>query len=376
MSDKLRVLILVKGLGLGGAERLLSESVPYLDRESIDYEIAYLTPWKDDLVPAFEQASIPVHCLDIGNELDPRAAIRLQRLLRDRRVDLVHSHSPYPSVLARLLAPLTGSPAIVHTEHSLPDSRRAVTQLANRLTYRLTDCVIAVSANVKAGIESGGWLKPHFIEVVHGGVDDRLLSPVDEELVRVTRNELGVDPESFVVGNVAHLRSQKGHTVFLEAAKLIIEEEPDTTFVLVGREKEPGFLDELKAQAAALGIGDRVIFAGFRPNPFPILASLDLFMMTSLYEGFPIALVEAMAVGLAIVATDVGGVGEAIQSGVEGLLVPPRDPHALADAALRLLRDPAERMLLSGHARTRVAAEFTLESMVRRVESLYRDTLS
>ena len=270
MSDTLRVLILVKGLGLGGAERLLSESIPYLDRKSIHYEIAYLTPWKDDLVPDFERASIPVHCLDIANELDPRAAIRLRALLRDRGVNLVHSHSPYPSVIARLVASsLRGSPAIVHTEHSLPDSRKPVTQIANRLTYRLTDCVIAVSENVKSGIERGGWLKPRSIEVIRGGVDDRLLAPMDEASIRRTRAELGIDPESQLVGNVAHLRSQKGHPVFLEAAKLIIEQEPNTTFLLVGREKEPGFLDALRSQAARLEISDRVIFAGFRRIPFP-----------------------------------------------------------------------------------------------------------
>lgn len=143
----------------------------------------------------------------------------------------------------------------------------------------------------------------------------------------------------------------------------------------MGREKQLGIQQSLEAQAAALGIGDRTHFTGFRPDPYPFLAMFDVFLMSSHYEGFPIALIEAMAMGKAVVATRVGGVPEAVTHGEDGLLIDAGDAVALADAALGLLDDESERSRLGRSAAKTAEERFSIEAMVRQVESAYDEVL-
>lgn len=365
------ILLLVKGLGLGGAERLLARSIPHLDRTRFNYKICYLTPWKDDLVGEFEQARIPTFCLDIANELSPVAAFRLARLLRREAVDLIHSHSPYPAVLARLVSPFTAVRGLVHTEHSLPASRRALTEIANRFTRRVGDRTIAVSNEVARALPGR-----EEIDVIHGGVDLEAMKTASETSdARVIRSKLGIPDSHLVVGNVAHLRSQKNLELFLEAASQILAERGQASFVIVGREKEEGYQARLEALTETLGIAPHIFFTGFRSDPYPYVAAFDVFMMSSRYEGFPIALVEAMAMGKAVVATDVGGVSEAITNEETGLLVESGDSDALAKGVLRLLENEADRHRLGRRAEEVVHERFSMPAMVSAVEAVYGEVL-
>ena len=375
MSRRKKVLILIKGLGLGGAEKLLASSVPYLDRSTFEYELAYFTPWKQDLVPEFEVAGVPVHCLDSRFDPDPLAALRLGRLLRQRNVDLLHSHSPYPAVFGRLASPFAGVGALVHTEHNMPRAHRRTTRVANRLTYPLSNATIAVSREVSDAVSDVRFLRPPALQVIYGGVDEAALELVDDAATARARSRFGIPEGHRVIGNVAHLRAQKGHAFFVQAARFILDDEPETTFVLIGREKEPGYVKTLEAQAGELGISERIIFTGFQAEPYPIVANFDLFMMSSLYEGLPVAMMEAMALGKPVVAPDVGGIKEAVQDGVNGLLVNAAEPRALADKALILLRDHALRERMSEKARARIHQKFSIRSMVSETESVYRTLL-
>ncbi len=369
-------MIVVKGLGLGGVERLLSRSVPELDRNRYDYEICYFTPWKNDVVDSFESQGMRVHCLDVSHEMSPVALRRLARLIREGSFDLVHTHSPYPSVLARLVSLTNQSLRVVHTEHSLPNSRRLLTRAANRATYRMCDLVISISSDVDRAISSGPWPRPPATEIIRGGIGVSDMTPVDSSIKASVRADLSIPENHQIVGNVAHLRKQKGHTLFLEVAKRVLEKKANTTFVLVGREKEPGFEDELRSMAGRLGIESRIIFTGFVRDPYPILSTFDVFLMTSQHEGFPIALIEAIALGIAAVATDVGGVGEAVTHEREGLLAPSGDVEKLTAHVTRLLSDFAERSRLASNARDRVTTEFAIEQMVHRVEFAYQKLLT
>jgi len=371
-----RVLILVKGLGLGGVERLLSGSVPELDRDRFDYEICYFTPWKDDVVGSFANQGVKVHCLDVSHELSLVAFRRLARLIGNGSYNLVHTHSPYPSVLARLVSLVHRRLRIVHTEHSLPGSRNLMTRLANRLTYPMCDLVIAISADVERAVTTSRWFRPPTTRIIRGGVANADMRRADAQGRASVRTALGIPEDHQVIGNVAHLRKQKGHKLFLEVANRVVKKKPNTTFVLVGREKEPGFEAELRSMARRLGIEGRVVFAGFVPDPYPILSTFDLFLMTSQHEGFPVALIEAMALGVASIATDVGGVGEAIRDGIDGLLAPFGDAETLSAQALRLLDDAPERARLGANARQRVHDEFSIETMVNEVEAMYEVLLA
>lgn len=371
-----RVLILVKGLGLGGVERILSESIPYLSRDRFEYELCYFTPWKDDVVPNFEEAGITTFCLDIARDHSPRNIARVRSFLRERRYDLIHSHSPFPSAVARMTAPREDLHGIVHTEHSLPGSRNWITRAANRLTYPRCDAVVSVSRVVKAEVDKGRLFRPKSSRLIYGGIGEAALADVSDEAVRAVRAELGIPQDDRVVGNVAHLRSQKGHEVWLKTAASVLQAIPNTTFVIVGREKQPGLQVELEGLAARLGISDRVRFVGFRPDPYPYLASFDVFLMASEFEGFPIALVEAMAMGRPVVSTDVGGVSEAIGETETGLLAAAGDDAELARLVVALLEDAPRREAMGVRARARARTEFTVERMVELVEQAYDELLS
>lgn len=362
---------MVKGLGLGGVERLLSESIPHLDRGRFDYEFAYFTPWKDDVVPSFIAAGLPVHCLGITSDTSITAAWRVRRLLRQGDYDLIHTHSPLPSAITRVVAPGT---SLVHTEHSLPGSRNRATRLANRITYPLCNVVISVSRVVEREVLRG-WPSPRTSKVIHGGIDQRALGDIGPADISGVRTELSIPPGDLVVGNIAHLRSQKGHELWLETARAVMSKFPETTFVIVGREKEPGYEDMLKQKAVDLGIDRKIRFTGFRADPYPYLASFDVFLMTSEFEGFPIALVEAMALGRPVVATDVGGVAEALGPEETGLLAASGDLQSLAEHVAGLLEDDTRRRELGSRAEERARAEFSITRMVELVERTYDEVL-
>ena len=372
-STRRKILWLVKGLGAGGAEKLLSLSLPHLDRERYDYEVAYLLPWKRDLVPEFEAAGIKATCLNVKKGLDPGFGLRLASLLRKNKIDLLHSHSPYPAIIGKVISRFAGVSALVHTEHNLLPSYNPVTRLLHRLTTPMTRATIAVSEEVRRTIVDTRLPKPRNLRVVYGGIDPKSMTTLADP--KVTRARFGIPDDHFVIGNVAHLRSQKGYGFFLQAAKIILDRHPTTTFVIVGREKEAGYQSSLERQAEELGIKERVVFTGFQPDSLNIMATFDLLLMSSLYEGLPVALMEAMAQGKPIVLTSVGGVREAVEDGVEGFLVPPRDPAALAERALTLIGDDALRERMGGHARQTVLRKFTVDRMVRETEEVYEEVL-
>lgn len=377
MADRKKVMWLIKGLGAGGAEKLLSTAVPYLDRDAFQYEVAYLLPGKNDLVPEFQQAGIPVFCLGASRAYDLGVGVRLVRLLKERKVDLLHIHLPYTAVLGRLSAQAAGVRAIVYTEHNLQEMYNPITRFFNRLTYPLDAATIAVSAEVQRSCLRRQGPRPKRMQVIPGGVDvqaiDCNIRDSDNDAVKAS---LGIPKENLVVGNVAHIRPEKGHTYLVEAAAQVLGEYPKTTFVIVGREKAEGTVQALKARVAELGIQDQMVFAGFRQDAIRCINTFDIFVLSSLYEGLPIALLEAMALGVPPVATAVGGIPEVIDEGTDGFLVSPRDPSALAEGIGRLLADPELRRTFSDRAAKKVRERFSIQKMVAAVENVYRVTLN
>lgn len=355
-----RVLMLTKGLGRGGTERLVVGAARHLDRRRFDLEVAYLLPWKDAFVPDVEATGTPVHCLDGPRPTSLGWLRRLRRLVRDREIELVHTHMPLPAAYARLALP-GRRPAFVHTEHNLWDRYQRPTRWANALTYCRNARVIAVSDGVAASIRSS---VP--VEVVVHGVDPTqvVTGPAAR---RTARDRLGLDPDAPVVGTVGNFTPKKDQATLLRAVAALAGDAAPT-LVLVGLGPLEG---ELRALAGELGIERRVVFAGSRDDVFELLPGFDAFVLSSRFEGLPIALLEAMATGVAPVATPVGGIPEVITDGVDGLLVPPGDPDALGAALGKVLRDGALRADLGARARAR-ARDFDLVHAVRRTEAIYR----
>ena len=372
MVHRKKVMWLIKGLGAGGAEKLLSTAIPYLNHADFEYEVAYMLPEKNDLVRDFQQAEIPVFCLGRTKPYDLAVIFRLARLLRERKVDILHIHLPLAGILGRFAALLGGVRTVVYTEHNLQEMYHPVTRFLNRVTYPLDAATITVSDEVQRSSLKWKRLQPKMVRTIPGGVDiaaiDAGIRGADLERIKAS---MGIPQGHHVVGNVAHIRPEKGQEYLLEAAAKVVQRRPDTTFVIVGREKAAGALKKLEVRAAELGIQDRIIFAGFQENVIALVKTFDVFVLSSLYEGLPIALLEAMTAGVAPVVTAVGGIPEVIKNGVNGLLVEPKDPDSLADGIGTLLSDPVSRKAMALEAAKTARERFSVQRMVEDIESVY-----
>ena len=365
-----RVLLLIKGLGRGGAEQLLVSAARHLDRSKFDYEVAFLLPERSALVGELEEAGLPVRCLDGargGGWLR-----RLRRLAAERQIELVHAHSPYPAVGARV-ALLRHRTALVYTEHNVWESYRRATYWGNVLTFPRNDHVFAVSDRVRKSIRYPPALRllaMPSVETLYHGHDSTILGrPAPSHALRT---ELGLPAGVPVVGTTAGLRRHKGHIDLLRAAALVKQAVPAVRFVLIGAGPMEA---EIRSRASELGLDQTVLLAGHRHDAARLAGAFDVFALASLYEGLSIALLEALALGTPAVVTDVGGLPEVVEHGRQGMVVSPGDPRALADAIVVLLEDADLRERLGREGKRR-AAEFDIRTAVRRTEEVYEELLA
>ncbi|HEX2027359.1 MAG TPA: glycosyltransferase [Nitriliruptorales bacterium] len=364
-----RILLLIKGLGRGGAEQLILSAARYLDTDRFAYEVAYLLPHKDALVPELEAAGLPVHCLGAGATWP----LRLRRLVAQRSFDLVHLHSPFAAVGARLVIGWQGHPALVSTEHIVWGAYHPLTYWANVATFFRNRHVFAVSEDVASSVRYPAplrFLPMPPVEVLHHGLDPEMLEAWSGP--NGVRDELGIPPDAPVVGTVANFKAHKGHEYLLGAALRVRDRLPDVRFVLVGQGPLEG---QIRRLAHDLGLEGTVLFAGYRDDAPRVAAACDVFALSSIHEGLSIALIEALATGTPAVVTQAGGLREVVEHGEQGFVVPTRDPDALAEAILTLLHDEDLRRRF-GQAGRRRAVRFDIRRAVRRWEEVYGRVLA
>lgn len=374
VAPRPRVLLLIKGLGLGGAERLLVDVVASRDRARFHYEVAYVLTGQHALVPAMEATEVAVHDLGGSASMDLRWTFALRRLLVRGRFDVLHAHLPYTAALARLVAlslPRRHRPVVVYTEHSLWNKAAVVTKALNRMTVGIDRALIVVSVAARDALPRA--LRSRARVVVHGvnrARFDALLGQRDA-VRRDVRAELGIADDEVLALTVANLRSEKGYDVLLDAARLVVAAGIPVRFVSVGR----GPLEaELASAANAAGLGERLRFLHTRTDTVRLMFGADLFVLPSHQEGLPVALMEAMSAGLPVVATIVGGVPDIVTDGVEGLLVPPGRADLLAQAVTRLAQDATLRSRLAHGALAR-STMFDVRSAAGAIESVYTELL-
>lgn len=316
---------------------------------------------------------VPTLVREVHPVSDARATFALWRLLRRERPALVHTHTSKAGVVGRLAAWLARVPVVIHTPHGhifygyYGTVASAIIRLLERLLANITDRIVTLTdrgAEEHVRFHIAGAEK---FTTIHSGIDLVHFRSVQVDPAG-KRKELGLPPEGPIVGTVGRLVPIKGLEWLLKAAPRVLAEFPQACFVIIG---EGPLLGELKELAAALGIGPRVVFWGAREDVPECLVALDLFVLPSLNEGMGRALIEAMAVGCPVVATRVGGVPDIVADGTTGLLVPPRDDRALAEAMLTLLRDRSRRAAYGETARRYIDGRFDVETMVRNIERLY-----
>lgn len=366
-----RVLWLTKGLGRGGAERLITSCVPHLAARGLDVEVAYVLPEKDAYVPRLVDAGITVHAL--WKHTSPSGwSGALRRLIEERDYAIVHTHSPFPGAIARVAAGRAAA-RFVHTEHNMWERYRRGTYWANALTYRRNDAVIAVSQAVAESIPprfcSAG-LRARGVDVVLHGIDlDKVTLGLDAK--RAARKMLGVPEDALVVGTVGNLTEKKNHPMLVEAFRQVQERHPGARLVVIGS----GPLEQqLRENVQRARLTDLTVLAGSRDDASELVIGFDAFALSSRFEGLSIALVEALAVGVPTVATRVGGVPEVLDGSSAGIMVSSGDATAFAGALDRLFSDPELRSRMAQAAITR-AADFSIDNAVGEIVRIYDEIL-
>jgi glycosyltransferase involved in cell wall biosynthesis len=274
--------------------------------------------------------------------------------------------------LAAVVGRLSRTPIIIATRHNV-DIGGKLREWINRWARKLCDMVITVSKEVyEAELERSGTV-PSRVALIRNGVQVDDFAATERPHLEMTAREWDIDGNTTVIGTLARFHKQKGHSYLLEAMTRVQTQRPGTRALLVG---DGPLRPEMEAKAGELDLSETVIFTGIRRDVPEILALLDVFVLPSLWEGLPVALLEAMAAGLPVVATRVGGVPEVVIDGVTGLLVPPRDPEALSETILRLLQDSDLRHRMGQAGQERVREHFSVDQMIRKTEALYERLLA
>ena len=364
-----RIAFVIGELGKGGAEYQLYELVRGLDRSRFAPRVFALSAggyWAG----ALRDIGVEVIELPSRRSMELGRLRGLRRHLAAFRPQVLHTVLWSGNVYGRLAALGLGIPVVVAAERNVirrPGWQRTLERALDVVTDRY---LVNSGAIVEELVGSGG-LPRAKMQVVHNGIDLGRLPPFEPERARA-RAALGFDPARRLVAQVGRLEPQKDYPTFLAAAARIAEAVADVDFLVVG---EGGLRAALEAQAAEHGLAERVRFTGVRHDVPALLGAVDVCVLTSLYEGLPNVVIEAMATGAVAVATDVGGTRELIVPDETGVIVPVQRPDRVAEVTTALLRDPgrARRMAVAAHAR--IVERFTVDAMVRRTTAVYEECL-
>jgi glycosyltransferase involved in cell wall biosynthesis len=369
------VLTLTDAIGDGGAERVALELAAGADPTRFRRSLCVTRPPFD--VPSSAAAVNYERLVDEGigllvlnrrGRFDVRSWRRLVSYVRSQRVDVIHAHKFGSNVWAALLGRALRVPVVIAHEHTWSFEGERLRRLLDRwVVARFSDAVIAVSEADRSRMISTVKMPSSRVVLIPNGIS----WPADSD-PHVVRNELGIDPDAPVLAMTAVLRPQKAIDVILGAMAILGRTYPNVRLLLVG----PGESRDLRAAAARLGVADAVSFMGPRRDVADVLAGANVGVLSSDFEGSPLAVLEYMAAGLPVVATDVGGLPQMVQHGSTGFLVPPRDPGALAASVGRLLDDPVLARSMGERGRARQQRDFSTETMVKHVSDLYERLLT
>lgn len=367
MTDptRIRVLQVITSLAIGGAERLVVSAAAGLPRERFDHAICCLAE-RGPLASEAEAAGVPVFCIGAFPGLrNPIAFARLVRVVRSFRPTIVHTHLQSANLYGRLAARLARVPLVVATEHNVYGEKARRYVFVERRLARMTDALVAVSDEVRQFLSRQLAIAPSAIRIVRNGVAAGAASP---QMVAELRARIGGKADSVSLGTIASLTPKKGHQFLVRAGARLRERGIACSLVLAGAGPERSRLERL---AADLGLTQCVHFLGAVRNAADVLALIDIFVLPSLAEGMPLALLEAMQAGKPVVATAVGGVPEVVTSGVNGLLVARASEAELADAIGSLAHSPELRSRLGAAARETIERDFTEASYLGALSALY-----
>lgn len=369
MAARAVVCQVLHSLTVGGAEQLAARIARRLS-DRFEFVFACLDEL-GTLGEQLRQEGFEVHVIGRKQGFDWNCARRLGRFMRSARASIAHAHQYTPFCYASLSRGVNRGPAVIFTEHGrhFPDFPRKKRKLANRVLLRRGDQVTAVGESVRQALIHNEGLPANRIRLLYNGID--LSQGAFDPLVRdAVRYELGVAADEFVVLQVARLDRLKDHKTAVRAFKRVVERRPRARLILAGEGPERAAIEqEIEDQR----LEDRVQMLGLRRDIPRLLAAADCFLLTSISEGIPLTIIEALAADVPVVSTNVGGIPEIFQDNVQGLLAPSGDPAALADRVLSLVVDPELRKRIATAGHTRVSELFDEQTMLLNYERLYRE---
>ena len=367
---KLNVLQVCDHLGwegsrMHGVKRLFAWMIPRFDRERFNVSLVSLRR-KDLSEETLESFGIDITYLH-KSKFDPTTLPALMKVIRRKQIDILHLHGYGATTFGRMAAGLRGIPAILHEHANLTDTPW-FQKVADAILERETDIAIAVSESTAGFVVQARQIPPDKVKVVYLGAPlDEFSRPRSDAEVAGARAELGVRPGDCLIGSVTRLHESKGNAFLVDAARLVLDRRPQATFIVAG---EGPLRPALEAQAASLGLGDRFVFAGFARDVARVVSAFDIDVFPSLWEGTPLTVFEALAMGKPIVATDADGLTDVLTADRDALIVPRRSAAALADGLVRLIDEPQTRDRLSRAARA-TSQQYDIATFVRKMERLY-----
>ncbi|MGQ9672642.1 MAG: glycosyltransferase family 4 protein [Candidatus Aminicenantales bacterium] len=370
--EKIKIVEMIDKPSLGGGQRALLLLAAHLDKRR--FEVTVSSVGGGPLEEEAKKLGLRHFPVPLGKRPKPGSVFEIAEFLRREQISILHTHGGVAGLFGRLSARRAKTPVVVHTLHGIhylhyrnPFLRRFYIFLERYLS-RMTDMLILVS---QADFQKARKFRLAPVEkmaVILNGIDVPAGLRAKKEEVAAKKHALGWPSQAPLIGTVARLHRQKGIPYLIEAAPLILSDLPEARLVIVG---EGPWGKRLREKVRRKGLADRLFFLGEREDALVLLSLFDVFVLTSLWEGLPFVLIEAASLGKPIVATAVDGIAEVIDHGKTGLLVPPRNPEALAEAVIRLLRDRAQAQRLAERAEALIPPRFPLRRMVEQTEALY-----
>ena len=371
------LLYVFDNMEFGGGERVFAQIINRLSDKKYKIIVACLPT--GTFIEKIKGSKAQIKSFDMRNRFNPGVILQLSSLIRKERVDIVHSQGARADFFARIAAKLAGAPNVVSTVpmpvegFDVNPIKKLIYMAFNRFSECFVDRFIVVSDALEKMMIEKHRIAPQRIVKIYNGIETDEYCIPDEEIVRRRssfRTKANIGEDVAVIGVIGRLVWQKGFEYFIASIPEVLKEFKEAWFLVVG---EGELEDDLKVKSKKLKLEDKIIFTGFLSDIKDVLASIDILVIPSLREGMPVVLLEAMAMKKPIVATNIEGIMEILENGVSGLLVPPRDTEALAEAVIDLLKHQDKANQMGMAARRVVEERFGVDTMVQQVRKVYEE---
>lgn len=372
-NNRIKVLQLISTLWIGGAEKVVSDIALNLDPHRYDVRVCCIKK-KGVLAEDLERKDIPVYLLShSGKKRSYISGFRLLNLIRSEKISILHSHGTAAFFDGAFAALFGRVPLYIHTFHfgnypHYPSKYIFGERFASKVPHHL----VSVSNHQREKLIQLQRIPAGRISTIYNGVVENH-GIGNKELIEGKKKELNIAGNNIILGSAAVLSNQKGITYLLDAAKIVINSFKNVKFVIVGDGK---LKTELEEKTKSLGLSNYVTFTGWRTDVPEVLLTFDVFLMSSLWEGLPVALLEAMAAGKSVVATSVGDNPLIVNNGITGYIVPPKKPEEMAESILKIINNPNKMRQMGEAALRQYKTKFTMHKMIQNYSNLYEEFLS